>query len=196
MERPQEISAPSPAPLAPVACEGRPPYRRRLGYLFGSIFLFWHTAATFLGPWPDSYLKRQFYPPFRSYLTLFFAENWWAFFAPGALFGLMTEYEIETPDGIITAPLTMALSKSDPNYFRLAAMFDRTTTSYGDYVRSYGRYLCVRHRQEHPQRIRFLTYTQKQLPMMLYLSGRRPREKDFLKPAQLDWMSCEELLRE
>ena len=176
--------------------QSRTHYRRRLGYLFGSIFLFWHTTAVLMGPWPDSYLKRQFYAPFQGYLTLFFGENWWAFFAPGALFGLTAEYEVQTPNGLISGPLTLALKKSDPNYFRLASMWDRTTTHYSDYVRSYGRYVCLRLKKEHPDQVRFITKAQKQLPMMLYLSGRRPREKEFLNTVELPWMKCEELLKE
>lgn len=165
-------------------------YRRRVGYVVGSVFLLWHTTAILLGPWPASYWRAQVYAPFQNYLTLFFGENMWAFFAPGAIFGQLVRYEVETPSGSFSGDLTRNLPHRDPNYFRMTAMWDKASSNYAGYERSYARHLCAALAHLQPTKLRFVGFSLKSLPPRLYLEGRRPLDDDMLKRSERPWYDC------
>lgn len=156
-----------------------------------SLFLVFHCTAMMTAPFPINRLRNYIYPPFEAYLHLLYMENYWAFFAPGPLFGRVVSYRLETVDGrTITAPITARIDKRDPNFFRLSGIFDKTSKAYPDYVRSYALHICALSKKLSPKRVQFLSREPKLITEALYRVGRRPSEDDFGKVVELDWIDC------
>lgn len=164
---------------------------KRMRRLLISAFLLFHCGAMVTAPFPANRLRSTIYPPFEAYLHLLYMENYWAFFAPGPLFGRMVSYQLQTIGGrTITVPITARIDKRDPNFFRISALFDKTAKDFPDYVRSYALHICKLSRPLAPVKIRFVARKPKLVTEALYRSGRRPFEDDFVEKEELDWIQC------
>ena len=164
---------------------------KRVKRLLVSAFLLFHCGAMMSAPFPQNRIRNSIYPPFEAYLHLLYMENYWQFFAPGPLFGRRVSYELEVIGGrTVEVALTDKIDKDDPNFFRISAIFDKTTKDFPDYVHSYALHVCKMSKQDRPVRVRFISRKQKFLTEALYRVGRRPSEADFTETDELDWIAC------
>ena len=74
-------------------------WRRRLTYGAMSLLVAWHTIAMVIAPAPDSDISEAARSLFHPYLTLFWLDNHWGFFAPDVRSGRQFRYVIEDATG-------------------------------------------------------------------------------------------------
>lgn len=73
-------------------------WRERLTYTAMSLFVAWHTLAMLVAPAPESSeIVQKLRPLLQPYLTLFFLDNNWGFYAPGI--GPGREFRYVVKDG-------------------------------------------------------------------------------------------------
>jgi hypothetical protein len=166
---------------------------RRAGALLAALaFLAWHSAALVVAACPDSRFRRQAAPLFEPYLRVAYLGHQWTFFGPRPGAGKLVRYELIVADGDArTFPLSEALDRRSPTYFRFMRLLDRVVTDGGELRASAAAHLCRRHAAERPLGIRFVVLRQLTLSPELYRAGVRPTDPEALERLVLEEIPCE-----
>lgn len=140
-------------------------------------FLVWHGVAILLAPYPESDIRNRLYPFFEPYLRLAYLDHRWNFFAPRPDGGRIVRYRVVHVDGTTEElPLTEALHRASPTYFRWYRLFDLVATYESELTESGVGSLCRRHVDLLPRGIELVVLHQLAMSPELYLAGVRPRE--------------------
>ena len=167
------------------------PRLRGLRYALASLFVIWHAAAIMIAPAPRSYIKEQIYPWFAPYLTLFYLDNPWAFFAPDPATGRLLRYTLEDAAGQKQDfLLSEALSRLDPASLRYVSLYLSIADKKPGYVDSAAKYLCRQHAALKPHAVAFTVAHQVYIPPIAYRSGVRPLHNGFVHYEFLPPVEC------
>ena len=154
-------------------------------------FLVWHGAAIIVGPYPDSEVSRTLRPLFEPYLRIGYLDHDWTFFGPQPDAGRLVRYELILSDGTVREyPLSEAVDRNSPNWFRWMRLFDRVATGERELQSGAARYLCRRHAELEPRALRFVVYHQLTLSPDLYRAGVRPVDPEALSRVPGDEWPC------
>jgi hypothetical protein len=130
-------------------------------------------------------------PLFESYLRLGYLGHRWNFFAPHPGPGVLVRYELVGGGGTArTLPLSEALERGSPAFFRFMRLFDRVATG-GEVLRAgAAARLCREHAAERPRGIRFVVLHQLTLSPELVRAGVRPTDPEALERRVLAEIPC------
>jgi hypothetical protein len=165
---------------------------RRAGAALAALaFLVWHGAALVVAPAPDSRLVRRVRARFEPYLRLGYLGHRWTFFAPHPGVGVLVRYDLVGAGGEVTSlPLSEALERRSPAYFRFMRLFDRIVTGAPGLRAGAAAHLCRRHAAAHPHAIRFVVLRQLTLSPELVRAGVRPTDPEALERHVLEEIPC------
>ena len=168
------------------------PHRLRgLRYVLASLFVVWHAAAIMIAPAPRSYIKEHIYPLFAPYLTLFYLDNPWAFFAPDPATGRLLRYTVEDAAGAKhNFALSESLRRMNPASLRYVSLYLSIADNRPGYVSSAAQYLCRRHAALKPRTLAFTVVHQVYIPPVSYRDGVRPLQDGFVQYEPLRWVEC------
>src|SRR5688572_22276856 len=117
--------------------------RRALATTSAIAFLVWHGATIVVGPYPDSDVGEKLRPLFEPYLHIGYLDHPWTFFGPQPDAGRLVRYELILSDGTVREhPLSEAVDRRSPNWFRWMRVFDRVTTGGRELQDGAAQYLC------------------------------------------------------
>ena len=166
--------------------------RRALATATAIAFLVWHGAAIVVGPYPDSDVGQKLRPLFEPYLRIGYLDHAWTFFGPQPDAGRLVRYELILSDGTVREyPLTEAVDRRSPNWFRWMRVFDRVATGDRELQDGAAEFLCRRHAELEPRALRFVVLHQLSLSPELYRAGVRPVDPEAFTRAPGDDLPCE-----
>lgn len=165
--------------------------RRTLATATAIAFLVWHGAAIVVGPYPDSDVSEKLRPMFESYLRIGYLDHAWTFFGPQPDAGRLVRYELILSGGTVREyPLSEAVDRSSPNWFRWMRLFDRVATGGRELQNGAAEHLCRRHADLEPRALRFVVLHQLTLSPDLHRAGVRPVDPEALSRAPGDEVPC------
>ena len=165
--------------------------RRALATATAIAFLVWHGAAIAVGPYPDSDVGEKLRPLFEPYLRIGYLDHAWTFFGPQPDAGRLVRYELILGDGTVREyPLSDAVDRRSPNWFRWMRVFDRVATGDRELREGAAEYLCRRHAELEPRALRFVVLHQLTLSPELHRAGVRPVDREALSRAPGDDLPC------
>ena len=167
-------------------------WRERLTYTAMSGFVVWHTLAIVVAPAPDnsviaSSLRRLLEP----YLTLFYLDDNWDFFAPDVDRGKQFSYIIEDASGNRHSFVPLKeLNWFHPIYRRVGYWYDALVESpeiYSDFVATL---LCRKHATLHPVSITLVGIQEQDFSPEDQLNGKHPLDSDIATESTLKIAKC------
>lgn len=167
-------------------------WRERLIYTAMSVFVAWHTLAIVVAPAPDgSAIAQALRPMLHPYLTLFYLDSKWGFYAPGVDRGRQFRYVIEDAAGKRhTFEPIDELSWFHPAYWWFSAWYVAimdTPEIHGDFAAAL---FCRKHASLHPISITLLGIQQEDFSREDLLSGKHPMDSDFITVNTLTTVEC------
>jgi hypothetical protein len=167
-------------------------WRVRLAYTAMSLFVAWHTLAMVVAPAPDnSVIVQAIRLLLQPYLTLFYLDNKWGFYAPDIDPGKQFRYVIEDSAGQRhTFVPADELSWLHPGYWWFSQWYVAIMDSpnvYGDFATAW---FCRKHALLHPVSITMLGIQGKDFWPDDYLSGKQRMDPEFLTVNTLITAEC------
>lgn len=170
-------------------------HRRSLATASAIAFLVWHGATIVVGPYPDSEVGEKLRPLFEPYLRIGYLDHAWTFFGPQPDAGRLVRYELILSDGTVREyPLSEAVDRRSPNWFRWMRVFDRVATGGRELQDGAAEYLCRRHAELEPRALRFVVLHQLTLSPELHRAGVRPVDPEAVSRAPGDDLPCRSAL--
>ncbi len=163
--------------------------RRRYWAL--SFFLIYHVAAIVIAPAPDSYLRRQIFPFFESYVKLFRLDSHWSFFAPDPASGILMRYRVADAAGKIQVfKLTEKLKRSDPVFMRMTSIYNKMPDANSSFLQNAANHFCKSHSDFNPVKIQFIEGHQIRFSPWAWRASKRPLEEESMKIKLHEWQAC------
>jgi hypothetical protein len=168
-------------------------WRQHLAYAGMSALVAWHTLAMVIAPSPESDITEAARSLVQPYLTLFWLDHNWSFFAPGVENGSQFRYVVEDAAGkrhtFIPAD---KLSRFHPTSIwmrdRYIAVMESPQT-YGDAAAAS---LCREHASLNPIAVTLIEIEQKAYWPAHRLSGKQPLDPEFVTVNTLKTVPCSE----
>lgn len=162
-------------------------------YLLASLFVAWHVLATVEAPAPESHLAYRVYPAFLPYLKLFHLNHGWGFYSGGLWGTLRVRYRVNTAPGEHRDfPLSENASSYGVAALRYRTLFNNVGTAGVAFTSSAAKHLCRRHSDLKPTSIEFLVARQWQIPVSLFLEGKRPLAEEYFFASEVRPIPCGE----
>ena len=167
-------------------------WRERLAYTAMSVFVGWHTLAIVVAPAPDSSaIVQSLRPLLHPYLTLFYLDNYWDFFAPDVERGKQLRYVIEDRAGTTHTFVPLEeLNWFHPIYRRAGYWYDAIVDDPETYVDFVAASLCRKHASLHPVSITLLGIQQGDFSRDDHLNGKRAIDSEFATENTLTIVEC------
>ena len=125
--------------------------RARLTYLAMSAFIVWQTLAVVVAPAPESHLTKSLRVILQPYLTLFWLDNAWDFFAPDIGKGAKFRYVILDKAGNSHSFVPIdEISWYHPMYRRIIYWYDAIIEDPDTYADRAAELFCRKHADLHP----------------------------------------------
>jgi hypothetical protein len=170
------------------------PWRERLTYTAMSVFVVWHSLAMVIAPAPDNSVTvgslRVLLDP---YITLFYLDDKWDFFAPDVDRGKQFRYVIEDAAGARHSFVPLEeLNWFHPIYRRVGYWYDALVDSpetYSDFIAAL---LCRKHAVLHPISITLIGVEEQNFSPEDHLNGKHPLDSDIATVSTLKVATCAE----
>ncbi|HSP49495.1 MAG TPA: hypothetical protein VLN61_04780 [Pseudolabrys sp.] len=157
-----------------------------------SLFLAWHTLAMAVAPAPDSsVIVQSLRPLLQPYLTLFYLDNNWGFYAPTIDLGQQFRYVIE--DGAGQRHAFVPTDERNwflPDYWWFWQWYTaimNSPTVFGDFATAW---LCQKYASLHPVSVTLLGIEEKYFSREDYLNGKHPMDSEFVTVNTLTTAEC------
>ena len=166
--------------------------RAWLTYTAMSVFVAWHSFALVVAPLPDdSAIAQTVRLLLHPYLTLFYQDSKWDFYAPRTSISRQFRYDIEDASGNrhSFAP-TDALSWHHPEYWWFRAWYDVVMDypeTYADHVAAL---LCRQHANLQPASIDLLRLQVDDFSPDDHLNGKHPLDTNFGAVTTVKHVQC------
>jgi hypothetical protein len=175
--------------LGPVMISER--WRERLTYLAMSAFIGWHTLAVVVAPAPDSRVTQSLRVLLQPYLTLFWLDNSWDFFAPYIGKGYKIRYVIEDSAGKSHAFVPIdEISWHHPMYRRMTYWFNAIIDDPDTYADRAAALFCQKHASLRPVSISLIQVQELEFTPEDHLSGKHPLDPEFVTETILKHDAC------
>ena len=166
-------------------------WRERLTYLAMSLFIVWHTIALVVAPAPKSFVTQSLRVVLQPYLTLFWLDNSWDFFAPDIGKGYKFRYVIEDSAGKSYAFVPIdEISWYHPMYRRIVYWFNAIIEDPDTYADRAAALFCRKHASLRPVSISLIQVQELEFTPEDYLSGKLPSDPEFVTETTLKHEIC------
>lgn len=166
-------------------------WRERLTYTAMSLFVVWHTLAVVVAPTPESGVAQSLRGLLQPYLTLFWLDNSWDFFAPDIGTGSKLRYVIEDSAGKSYAFVPIdEISWYHPMYRRIIYWFDAIIEEPDSYADRAAELFCRKHAALRPVSISLIQVQEMEFTPQDHLSGKHPLDPEFVTETTLKHVAC------
>lgn len=171
-------------------------FRERLIYTLMSVFVAWHTLAIVVAPASESSVTAQgLRVILQPYLTLFWLDNSWDFFAPSVdsvLTSRQFAYVIEDQAGkkLFFMPEAQFSGLRGPNYFWFRAWHHAIVDNPEDYADIGADLYCRRHASLRPMSITLLSVQEKEFTRTDFLAGKQRWDPEFVTVNTIKHVKC------
>jgi len=167
-------------------------WRERLAYTAMSVVVAWHTLAIVVAPAPeDSAAVTSVRRLLDPYLTLFYLDDKWDFFAPAVDRGTQFRYIIEDASGDRHAFVPQQeINWFHPIYRRIGYWYDALVESpdtFSDFIVAA---LCRKHAALHPVSITLIGIQEQDFSPADQLNGKHPLDPDIAAVSTLKVAPC------
>jgi hypothetical protein len=167
-------------------------WRERLGYAAMSVFVGWHTLAIVVAPAPEeSALVKSLRGLLQPYLSLFYLDNNWDFFAPNISGTFVFRYVVRDSMGVgHTFMPASNWSWFSPSYIWFHDWYGAVIDNPRIYGDAFGRLLCREHAELKPVSVALQALDEQEFRPDDLLAGKRPLDREFIEVRRVKTVKC------